>query len=265
LAALPKISKTLLLPLCFRAAETACEPRPLIRDEWAVRLIRRIDYDFDALAVHHFTHLATILRVREFDRRVRRFLHEHPGATVVNLGCGLGTRFFRVDDGTVSWFELDLPEVVALRRRLLPEPPRTRCLAADALNAAWMGHVPNCGPLLFLAEGLLPYWEESQVGRLVRELRDCFPGSDLLFDAVTPVQAWLSPMHPALTAVGAAFRWGLGRADELEGWSTGIRLLSHTYYLEDPEPRLDPYRWLLLTPWVSRGFIVLQYRLGNPP
>jgi len=184
---------------------------------------------------------------------------------VVNLGCGLDTRFFRVDDSVLHWFDLDLPEVVALRRRLLPEPPRTHCLAGDALDPGWMDRIPAAGPLLFLAEGLLPYLEEDQNRWLVRELSVRFPGADLLFDAVTPLQACLSQVHPTLEAVGAVFRWGLERGEELEGWAPKIRLLSETHYLDSLEPRLNPYRWLLLLPAFSQGFSVLQYRFGGTP
>jgi len=262
--ALRRISRTLLLPLAFRAAEDSRQPHPLVRDAWAARLVERIDFDFGALAAHDFAQVATVLRVREFDRRVREFLRRHPGATVVNLGCGLDTRFFRVDDGALRWFDLDLPEVVALRRRLLPEPSRTRCLAADALDPGWMDRIPGGGPLLFLAEGLFPYLEGRQARELVGGLRARFPGAELLFDAVTPFQALLSHAHPTLEAVGAIFRWGLEGGREVEGWAPGIRLLSETHYLESLEPRLDPYRWLLLAPAFSRGFSVLRYRLGPP-
>jgi len=264
LATLPAIAKTLLLPLYFRAAETSRQTQPLIRDEWATRLVDRIHFDFTALAAHEFIQLATVLRVRDIDRRTGTFLRENPKATVVNLGCGLDTRFFRVDDGAVRWFDLDLPEVVALRRRLLPEPPRTECLAADVLDPTWLDRIPRERPILFLAEGLFPYLDGSQVRKLVVRLRDRASGADLLFDAVTPFHAWTSSHHPAWEAVGSAFRWGLDRPEELQSWAPGIRLLSQTYYLDSASPRLDPYRLLLLLPAVARGCSVLQYRLGEP-
>jgi O-methyltransferase involved in polyketide biosynthesis len=76
----------------------------------------------------------TLMRVREFDRCALAFLGEHPAGVVVDIGCGLDTRFERLDNGQLEWVGLDLPDVIALRKQLLPEMPRTRLIACSALD-----------------------------------------------------------------------------------------------------------------------------------
>jgi O-methyltransferase involved in polyketide biosynthesis len=120
---------------------------------------------------------------------VRRFLAAHPGATVVALGEGLETQFWRVDDGRVSWLGVDVPEVVALRERLLPRLPRARSVAGSVLDDAWLDEVDPSRPVLVTAQGLLMYLERAEVHRLVAGCARRLPGGRLLFDTVP---AWLA-------------------------------------------------------------------------
>jgi len=99
--------------------------------------------------------VAIVLRNRELDRHVQEFLARHEDAVVVHIGCGLDARFERVDDGHVDWSDLDLPEVIDLRRRLLgAEGPRYHHLACSVLDTAWMDRVSEHAlrPFLFIAE-----------------------------------------------------------------------------------------------------------------
>ena len=124
------------------------------------------------------TQLDTAVRTEIFDEGVRSFLAAHPKPTVVTLGAGLDGRFWRLDDGRVRWFDLDLPEVIALRRRFYGESPRNRFLAKSILDFTWMKQpiVPETGgQVLILAEGLLHYFEECRSAAAVRRNRtaDC--------------------------------------------------------------------------------------------
>ncbi len=109
--ALEGVAETLLIPLFIRAKE-ACREDALLKDETAVELVKRIDFDFSRIKLQEHDVLGLVLRVREFDRFARDFLAKHPDGVVVHIGCGFDTRFDRVDNGKVEWFDLDLPEVV---------------------------------------------------------------------------------------------------------------------------------------------------------
>ena len=131
------VSQTLLIPLYFRAIESE-RPDALVRDPKAVELVGQLDYDFSGVQRLKDEQVNYLLRMREFDRQARAFLAEHPDGVIVDLGCGLDTRFERVDNGQVEWYGLDLPEVIELRKELLDETPRSHFIECSVLDFSWM-------------------------------------------------------------------------------------------------------------------------------
>src|SRR6185312_5463956 len=123
------------------------------------------------------------LRARTFDDEVRRFLAANPDGTVVALGEGLETQFWRVDNGRVRWVTVDLPETIAVREQVLPRGDRQSLVAGSAFDARWTDEVVADGPVLVTAQGLFMYFEFDEVERLVAMLRSRFPGGTLIFDA----------------------------------------------------------------------------------
>jgi O-methyltransferase involved in polyketide biosynthesis len=162
-----------------------------MKDERAEALVRQMDQESlrKTLALtEDFGRAVVILKGREFDRFAQGFLTRHPDAVVVHIGCGLDTRFERLAErnSPVDWYDLDLPEVIDLRRKLVGgEGERHHFLACSVLESAWLDTVGTNeqGPFLFLAEGVFMYFEEAQVKSLVLTLRDHFPGAELVFDA----------------------------------------------------------------------------------
>ncbi len=255
------VPETLLITLYCRAIESR-RPDALIRDERAVELVNRIDYDFSQVKFPPIDQLFTIMRIREFDRHTQAFLTAHPDGVVVSIGCGLDTRFDRVDNGEAEWYDLDLPEVIAIRRQLLNETPRRHFIGSSMLDLTWMDRVESGAkrPCLFLAEGVFCYFEEAKVRRLVLALRERFPGAELVFDAMTPFMAWLHSHHPVIGKLHTHL-WGIKRGQELEGWDPGIRLLDEWFYFDGPEPRLGRARLMRFVPLLNRGSSIVRYRL----
>ncbi|MCW2860267.1 MAG: O-Methyltransferase involved in polyketide biosynthesis [Actinoallomurus sp.] len=176
------VPETLLWNLYNRAVE-ARRADALLRDPLAVELVDGIDYPFERFGEQMSQWHA--LRVLCFDREVRRFLRARPGGTVVGLGEGLETQFWRVDDGRVRWLTVDLPETVEVRRRLLPDdPPRRRTLAGSALDFAWMDEVDAAEGVLISTQGLLMYLRPAEVESLIAACAERFRGGTLLLDAV---------------------------------------------------------------------------------
>lgn len=175
------VSATLLSNLARRAAAARAK-RPLLDDPLAVEAVERLDYDFTDVTPGGTSWHA--VRVATFDRAVRRFLERSPDGTVVALGEGLETQFWRVDNGRVRWLTVDLAPVLDLRRRVLPEEERLRSHAGSALDLGWADEVGSGAPLLVTAQGLLPYFEREQVHELIAALADRLPGSSLVFDVV---------------------------------------------------------------------------------
>jgi len=156
-------------------------------DPRAAEVLTRLDYPFERFDLPYGGLAARLhaLRVRTVDAALRRVLVRVPDATVVALGEGFETQFWRVDDGRLRWLTLDLPEVVAVRRKVLPDGPRNRTLAGSALDTEWTAQVGRERPVIITAQGLLPYFERDEVHRLLTAWAQLLPGAWLLFDAVT--------------------------------------------------------------------------------
>jgi hypothetical protein len=150
----------------------------VLEDPKAIELVDRIDHPFRERFGGGELAAWQGLRVRAFDNEIRRFIQRTPDATVVALGEGLETQFWRVDNGRIRWITVDLPESVALRELLLPGGERQTVIAASALDtAAWAG----TRPALITAQGLLMYLERD----LVHALFAAMPAATVLFDVVS--------------------------------------------------------------------------------
>lgn len=259
------VAATLLIPLYGRATESK-RPDGLLRDTRAEELVARLDYDFGKVALHGNDQAALMIRTREFDRIVRDFLSRHPDGVVVHLGCGLDSRFERVDNGKVTWFDLDLPEVVTLRRQVIgddPTPSRYHLLSGSAFDPNWLDEVAAAGPhpVLALAEAVLVYFPGSQVKELFAALAQRFPGVEMATDAYMPWSTRVHNLQLVLMRSRARLRWGLRRPTDVESWGPGFRLLRTFYYFDEPEPRMRG-AWMRHINLLGRSVGIFHYRLA---
>lgn len=206
------VTWTLLATLYLRAWESRL-PRPILGDRYAAEAVERIDFDFARLRRRlrpNSNQFLVALRARQLDDWSAAFLARYPDATVLQLGCGLDSRMLRLDpQGTLRWFDLDLPQVIDLRRRLYPERGQYRMIGASVTDAGWLDAVPADQPVLVIAEGLLPFLTATDVRRLLQRLTDHFASGELVFDTVAP---WLARMV-------RQFRWAPRNAREIERWN----------------------------------------------
>jgi len=249
----------------------------MIKDAKALALVRQKGYLFEQVKQIPMNELLNSMRMmftREFDRYARDFLSRHPQAVVVHIGCGLDSRFDRVDNGQVEWYDLDLPEVIELRRKLIgDERERYHLLACSVLEEAWVETVSahDQRPFLFLAETVFVYFTEAQVKSLVVKLRDHFPGAELVFDGWRPFEVWLGNRYFSLSnsPFAGLMQWGFWRGQEVEGWGgpsrTGgsIRLLDEWGFFDQPEPRLKSYRWMAPLFRLFKPMRLFHFRLGD--
>lgn len=260
------MTETLLVTLYLRAEESQ-RPDALIKDEKAVELVKKMNYDFSRIKLLHLSvanKAVIIFRSREFDRHARDFLMRHPDAMVVHIGCGLDSRFERVDNGQVEWYDLDLPDVIELRRNLLGgEKERYHLLACSVLDDVWLEAVSahHGRPFLFLAEGVSMYLKEAQARSLVTMLLKNFPGAELVFDAYSPIHVWRSNLQTS--TFGFRCHWGIWHGEELERWGEGIRLLSEWGFFDPPDSRLDYLRWMRPIEALARTLRIYHYQLGK--
>jgi O-methyltransferase involved in polyketide biosynthesis len=274
------VSDTFLAPLYWKAMESQ-RPDAMIKDEKAVELVTQGSLDFSRVKQIHMNELLNAMRIiltREMDRYVRDFLNRHPEAAVVHIGCGLDARFERVDNGRVEWFDLDLPEVIGLRRKLIGEEGgRYHLLGCSVLEEAWLETVAAPAgltvqfprPFLFLAETVFVYFTGPQVKSLVLTLRDHFPGAELVFDGWRPFEVWLGNRYLSKSQFAGMMHWGFWSGQELEGWGRqgtgdGIHLLDEWGFFDQPEPRLDSYRWMAPIFHLFKPMRIFHFQLGEP-
>ena len=182
------VQETLIIPLYGRKMCSELFPR-LFYDETAVRLIDEVDYDFSALAeksksiMHRFAFLEVAMRQNDLAFEVRDYLKTHPNAAVVNLGCGLDNTGRVCDNGTCRLYNVDFPDVIAVREQLLPAGEREKNVPGDLNDTAWFREIDASGGAVFFASGVFYYFLTEQVRTLVRNMVDAFPDGVLVFDA----------------------------------------------------------------------------------
>jgi O-methyltransferase involved in polyketide biosynthesis len=215
-----------------------------------VRIVKALGFDCAVNANMAHVQVGTAIRTQITDRATTRFLEAHREAVVVNLGAGLCTRFSRVDNGLVDWIELDLAPVGVVWRRVLVETARHRFVEHSVLDFGWIetvGRMAAGRPILFIAEGLLMYFDEADVRRLFLALSSAFSGGEILVEAVSPLMARNSRLHPAVAKTKAVFAWGVGSLRDLERWSPRIELIEEWHHLDFHSAR---WGWLRAVRWL---------------
>ncbi|MFG2287216.1 class I SAM-dependent methyltransferase [Streptomyces sp. NPDC048595] len=185
-ADLTGVPETALWTLYHRATEAA-RPDTVLPDPRAMELVTELDFPFRERlgAARPWVAQALALRALAFDQVVREFLATHPDGTVIALGEGLETQFWRVDNGRVRWVTVDLADPLELRERVLPHGDRQRLVSGDVRDGRWTTGVDASRGVLVTAQGLLMYLRPAEVTELIAACADAFPGGTLLFDSVS--------------------------------------------------------------------------------
>ncbi len=182
------VKETLVIPLFGRLV---CSERfpALFSDPEAKRICDSLDYDFAEKrkkmesAAGLFGALEVAQRQYDLRKEVEAVLWEHPKAAVVNLGCGLDDTFRKCDNGLARGFNIDLPEVIAIRNELLPPGERETNIAFDLNDHGWMDRIDPDNGAVFFAAGVFYYFRTEEVKRLFSAMAHRFPGATLAFDS----------------------------------------------------------------------------------
>jgi O-methyltransferase len=261
--------ETMLLTLYGKALDSR-RPDSILQDHGADEVVQRIDYDFGRLKLTARDLKAAAVRSKSYDLAVRDVLDRSPHCTVLHLGCGLDTRAQRLDPpATVRWYDVDLPDVIELRRRLHPPREGVRMLARSATDPHLLDDVPADEPVLVVAEGLTPYLRAADGVAMLRRITQHFPGGELLLDGYSRLGVRLLRRYPPVRATGAVVEWSIGDPRELERAVPGLEFVDEWWFAEVPEierhyARLELrlVRLLFRIPAVRRLGRGLRYRFG---
>ncbi len=265
-AQLGTVQQTMLIPLWARATEHQ-QRRPIIRDPKAKEIVGSLKYDFESFRRFPRTMLGCCIRSNVFDGWIREFLAQASEAAVIEIGAGMDTTFDRMDDGRVTWYEIDFPDILQLRSKFFKETSRRRFFAESVLDGEWVDQVRSAGhqSFLFQAAGVLMYWPEEEVRRLFSMLADQFPGALILFDACSRWSQRNAPRwEAALQETNAEFRWGIDDPRSVHDWDSRFQVLAIEHHLDH-----FSHRWPLwlrvaktLVPTIRRSFSLNLVRLG---
>jgi len=231
------VQKTLFLPLWGRAHETR-KTDPLLVDKTALEIIEKVDFDFSTITknISELSQIAWIMRSICVDGVIAGILDKYPKATIVNIGCGLDTTFDRIDNGHLFWYELDLPDVIELRRRFIKESDRRKTISTSFLEEGWLKEITVSDNVLFIAAGVFYYFREEEIKGFLKRVADRFPGGEILFDVCSPYGVKTANQMVVKRAgleEKSFLTWGLKHTKDILSWDKRFRLLRIIYYFGD--------------------------------
>lgn len=277
---LSEVSGTMLITLFARAKETRSKDA-IIHDPKAVEIIEIFKKEIvgstnpihqKILKDRYNPKLAVTMALRScrFDRYVLDFLSRHPDGTVINFGCGLDTRFDRIDNGRVRWFDIDFPSVIDLRRRFMEESDRRQFIAGSILDPQWLEKAKTGGPYLILAEGVFMYLKEQDVKELLMMVKRELGSVELVAEVSN--KYWVDKMNtPYMRAKfkrqlgmtgGAVFSFGVPNSRHFETWDAGYRYLDEWTYFDDNEKKLGWFNWFSSIDVLRKVQWTVHYQIG---
>lgn len=261
------VPETMLWTLHNRASE-ALRRDAVLHDEEAIRIYGAIQYEYRR--VFGRPEPSHALRSRCFDQRIRAFLERYPEGIVVNLGEGLETQRFRIDNGRALWLSVDLPEAMAVRSRFIQPDERHRHLCMNVAELGWLDSVDVTRPVFVSAQGLLMYLEPAVVESLCVGMAARLPGAYFMFDAIPrwlsqkTLRGWNKTSHYRVPPMP----WGIDRPEIvllLQRWMPRLRELELVDYSIPRGARHLGLRTMLSLKWIrDRLPSIVHLRLPSP-
>ena len=224
--------ETLLIPLVGKAQENKKE-NPILNDKKAIEIVEQIDYDFNSLKISEKTNIMMCIRAKLIDDYVKRFLSGNKNNVALHLGCGLDSRYYRIKNNDVEWYDIDFKEVINIRQHFFKENGKYHMIASSVTESEWMEKIPQeKDHYIIVAEGLFMYLKENEIKELLNRLKDRIDNYTLIFDAYSVLTAKNANRHPSLKKTGAKINWGINNPEELENWGLGIELIDKKYFTD---------------------------------
>lgn len=216
--------ETLLITLYAKALDSH-SPKSILNDKKAKEILNTIDYDFEK--VNGFGNNIMVVRAKQLDTWLKEFIEKHPHSTVLNLGCGLDTRISRINPpSTVSWFDLDFPEVIEVRKLFYSEREGYEMISSSVTELNWLEQIPRDKPVMIIAEGILEYLIEDEVKLLLNRLTDYFLHGQIAFDVMNSF-AVNSGKKNLKEQTGAEHKWAVDDAHKVDQLNPRLERMSN--------------------------------------
>ena len=234
---LGRVQETLLLPLVSRAKETEYK-NPLLNDTKAVELFNQLDVERKKL-LRNITEIGVhglCYRAYKMDEAIKSFLQKHPNGKILDIGAGLDTTYYRCDNGKALWYDLDLPDSIALRKQLLPPPNnRVTYIAKSMLDYSWIEDIGDISNGLFITiPGVLPYFKEEDVKIFLTTIAPKLKGAEIMFDVISQFGKFFVDIRIKRAGMKEAhLEWGILKPEIVSNWSKHIELVRTIKFFED--------------------------------
>ncbi len=230
------VETTALIPVAIKASETL-RKNARIRDDVAVQIVQHLEMDTAPLD-KFMSHEGVIARTVMLDRMLKQFIGKNPNAVVANLGAGFDNRFSRVDNGTISWFDVDLPDSIAARKKVFAERERVTMIAGSVLSDEWVAPIKaevqrKNAPVIFLAEGLFMYLTLAEITQVLSLLKGNFSSGTLIAEQNNPMMVKNQKYHDTVSKTKAVFKSGTKSGKEIADLVQGIRFVEEHSFNEE--------------------------------
>jgi len=234
---LGSIQETMLLPLWGRAFEMQKE-HPMLVDTKAKSIIESIDYDFSTIEknIDPLTRTAWIARSLYFDKEISKFQNTYSASSIINIGCGLDTTYDRVNNNRSTWYEIDLPDVIEVRKKYIQESSNRIFIAESVFGNEWYNVIKNKKNVLILFAGVLYYFEEDNIKKLLLKFKENFENISILFDYCSKKGMELTNkkvIDSGGMSKEAYLKWSIEDINELEKWNLSIKVINNMTMFED--------------------------------
>ncbi|KDE63193.1 hypothetical protein IX329_000865 [Fusobacterium necrophorum] len=256
------VSETLLVPFYARVYGSR-HYSDRFYDKAVLEVFPKIDYDFSKFTKGKMSLWGCLARSIILDREIKKFLKVYPDAKCINLACGFDTRFYRLDNGKIRWFEFDFSEVIVLRKQIFPGNDRLFSLVGNVLEEKIYDNIKEAGEnVLIILEGLLIYFTEQQVQELFQILKRNFPKATIFAEFSRPFSVKYQKYHDTVHETMAKFQWGIRNSKEIEKICPGVEFLEEWNLTEEMIP-FSPCRLFLFSPFlkkVNNSIVKLQFK-----
>lgn len=241
------VPETMLQTIYARAKES--RGRGAIRDRKAEEIVDRLDYDFSLADKDFAMSSGVIARTIVLDRLTKAWLSENPDAVAVNIACGLDTRCYRMS-GYAHWYNLDLPETIKVRQKLLPENGKVSQIAMSAMED-WGKEIAEHGtPTLVIIEGLSMYLSEADIKRIFTIVSERFKKATVFIEIMNPAVVKRFK-EKSIEGSNAKFTWGIKDGAALAELLPDFRFVEEHSLTEGMAEFIPIYKLLGRIPIVS--------------
>lgn len=212
--------ETLFFTLYAKAADYSSK-RSVLNDKAAYDLVKKLNVDIKKYA--GFGGEVMAVRSKQFDEWIKQFLAANKNVTVIHAGCGLDTRILRINPQPgVTWYDVDYPEVIELRKNFFEERPGYKMIASSITESIWINEIPNDNPVLIIAEGVFEYLAEDEVKILLNRLTNHFNHGEIIFDVMNSfgIKAGKEKLKQT---TGAVHKWAVDDVSEVDRLNTKMK------------------------------------------